>query len=90
MRQALIPTDPITVEPPEPPDVELPEPDEDGLSELTARFGIPDGITEENVNPRIHWSDGSVEPVPDEYWSIEHRRVRAEPRGRRGVPHRRG
>jgi len=56
------------VEPPEAPDISDPS---EGISNLTAEFAVPEGVTEDAINPTIRWSDGTTDPVPDEHWSLE-------------------
>lgn len=40
--------------------------------ELNAEYGpLPSGIDTDTLQPELHWSDGSSEEIPDEYWSVE-------------------
>lgn len=53
----------------EPPDLgDSPLTIEDG--ELNAEYPIPSGIDPSTVAPELHWSDGTVTPIPDEYYSV--------------------
>lgn len=55
-------------------DVELPEtenPIDTGDGELNAEIPLPDGVDEDTIRPEIHWSNGTAEPISEEYWSVE-------------------
>ncbi len=55
------------VQPPEVGD----DPIEISDGELNAEYPIPAGINPDTVSPEIHWSDGTVEPIGEEYYSVE-------------------
>ncbi len=59
--------EPPVIGPPDQPD--SPISIEDG--ELSAEYPIPDGIESDTVTPEIHWSDGSVETIGEDYYSVE-------------------
>ena len=40
-------------------------------SYLRVDYPLPDEIDAETITPEIHWSDGSSEEIPDEYWSVD-------------------
>ena len=42
----------------------------DSVSTISGSFPVPDGVTEENVAVEIVWSNGTVQQMPDEYWSL--------------------
>ncbi len=56
-----------TLTPPDPGDNPIDV--EDG--ELNANYPIPGGIDEDTLQPEIHWSNGSSEEIPSEYWSVQ-------------------
>jgi hypothetical protein len=69
--QATVPVEPETPEVDvdvEPPDIDYPDHPDSGedsaLSELTDTVVVPEDAV---VDARVHWSDGTVEPVPDEH-----------------------
>ncbi|WP_276257149.1 hypothetical protein [Halomontanus rarus] len=53
----------------DPPDIDNPIDIEDG--ELNAEIPIPGSIDPETVAPELHWSNGTVEPIAEEYYSVE-------------------
>lgn len=56
-------------------EVDLPEITDDMVEvidgELVAEVPLPDGIDPDSVYPELHWSDGTIEPIDEEYWDIE-------------------
>ncbi|WP_226043421.1 hypothetical protein [Natrinema sp. DC36] len=38
---------------------------------LNLEYPLPNSVDPDTVAPEIHWSDGTVEPIPEEYYSVE-------------------
>jgi hypothetical protein len=53
----------------EPPDPEDPINVSDG--EINLEYPLPDSVDPDTVSVERHWSNGSVQPTAEEYWSVE-------------------
>ncbi|NUC74955.1 PQQ-binding-like beta-propeller repeat protein [Haloterrigena sp. SYSU A558-1] len=55
--------------------IEPPDPGEDPITikdgELHVEYPLPGGVDTDTLQPEIHWSDGEVGQIPEEYWSVE-------------------
>jgi|GEM_PF-3067467 len=38
---------------------------------INLEYPLPDSVDPETVAPELHWADGTVEPIGDEYYSVE-------------------
>ncbi|WP_338044123.1 PQQ-binding-like beta-propeller repeat protein [Natrinema thermotolerans] len=58
-------------------EIEAPEVPDDAVSvddgELNLEYPLPDNVDPDTVAPELHWSDGTVEQIPDDAYSVESR-----------------
>ncbi|ELZ05731.1 hypothetical protein [Natrialba aegyptia] len=55
----------------DPPDLGDENPIDIGDDGLNLEYPLPDGVNPDSIAPEIHWTDGTVEPIGEEYWSVE-------------------
>ncbi|WP_395166381.1 PQQ-binding-like beta-propeller repeat protein [Natrinema pallidum] len=55
----------------EPPDLGGENPIDIGGDGIDLEYPLPDGIDPDSISLERHWSNGSVETIDDEFWSVE-------------------